>query len=173
MTRVVLDRPANTRLEAATTLEEMRKLVHQQLTDPLVWETARKIVANVAPRDELDQSSAIRDWCVKHFQFVNDPLWSQLLTSPTYLLQHITRDGYAQGNCADAAMLTAALNAAVHIPCRFCAVAFHSDKAPYSHVFTIAYPHTSIGSVAAVEQDITRPPGLKKAGFTRRMLKDV
>lgn len=173
MTRVVLEQPAHTRLQAATTLAAMGKLVHEELTNPLVWETARKIIAPLTPRDELDQSTAIREWCDKRFRFVNDPLWSQLLTSPTYLLQQITANGYAQGNCADAAMLTAALNEAVHLHCRFCAVAFHDAHAPYSHVFTIAYPHTSIGSVAAVEQDITRPPGLKKAGFTRRMLKDV
>lgn len=172
-TVVSIDQGPSTRLEAHTTLADMRARVHTDVGNPLVWETARKIIANVQPRDEVGQAQTIRAWALDHWRFVNDPLWHQLLTTPAYCLEQIQKQGYCQGNCADAAMLTAALCAAVHIQCRFAAVAFHSPTAPYSHVFTLAYPRTSIGSTDVVEQDITRPPGLKKAGFTRRLLLTV
>ncbi len=172
-TVVATDQGPATRLTAATTLADMVRRVHEQATAPLVWESARKLVAGVQPRDEVGQAAAIRSWCAAHFKFINDPLWHQLLETPLYALEHIRDTGYVQGNCADAAMLTAALCTAIHIPCRFIAVGFHTPDAPYSHVFTMAYPHTLSGGKAAAEMDITRPPGLTKAGFTRRLMMDV
>lgn len=176
-TATVTDKGPSTRLEAKDTLEQMRKHVHQEIGIPLVWETARAVVANVTPRDEVAQALAVRDWCKDHWRFVNDPMWHQLLTTPVYLLDHIRQAGYVQGNCADAALLSAALCLAIHIPCKFAAVSFGQQRpphhAPYSHVMTIAYPHTHIGSTAAVEMDFTRPEDLARAAFTRRLLLDV
>ena len=172
-TVVMTDQGPSSRLTAAKTLADMVRRVHADVGAPLVWETARKLVAGVQPRDEVSQVSALRAWTSAHFKFVNDPLWHQLLETPLYALEHVRDTGFVQGNCADAAMLTAALCAAIHIPCRFIAVGFHTPDAPYSHVFTMAYPHTVSGSKAAVEMDITRPAGLKKAGFTRRLMVDV
>jgi hypothetical protein len=176
-TVTVFDKGPSTRLEARTTLETMRKRVHSELPIPIVWETARAIIANVTPRDEVAQAEAIRQWCSKNWRFVNDPMWHQLLTTPTYCLKKIREQGYVQGNCADAAMLSAALCLAIHIGCKFAAVSFGQQKpphhAPYSHVMTIAYPRTRIGSTAAVEMDFTRPADLARATFTRRLLVTV
>lgn len=176
-TRTVVDRGPATRLEARTTLQDMRARVHQELGLPIVWETARAIVFNVTPRDEVAQARAIRDWLDARWLFVNDPMWHQLLTTPAYVLTRIKRFGRVQGNCADAAMVSAALCLAIHIPCKFAAVSFGVQRppqhAPYSHVMTIAYPRTSIGSTAAVEMDFTRPAELSRARFTRRLLVTV
>lgn len=168
-----------TRVTAGTTLKKMRDHVRAELKLPIVWETARRIVANVTPRAELEQAIAIRKWITyaatptsARFRFVNDPLWHQLLTPPSYVLAQIQKQGYAQGNCADAAMLAAALCEAIRIPCAFVAVAFNKVDAPYSHVFAIAYPRTPKGRVA-VEMDVTRPAGVRHAHFTRRIRLEV
>lgn len=176
-TRTVTNRGPSTRLQAKDTLVVMRKHVHDELAVPLVWETARLIVANVTPRDEPAQAVAIREWLSSRWRFVNDPMWHQLLTTPVYCLKKIKEQGFVQGNCADAAMTSAALCLAIHIACKFAAVSFGQQKpphhAPYSHVMTIAYPRTRIGSSVAVEMDFTRPTDLARAAFTRRLLVTV
>lgn len=176
-TQTVMDRGPSTRLEARDTLQQMRKHVHGELARPLVWETARGIIAPVPPRDEPAQALAVRNWCNAKWRFVNDPMWHQLLTTPVYCLERIRRQGFVQGNCADAAMLAAALCLAIHIPCRFAAVSFGQQRppehAPYSHVMTIAYPRERTGAEAAVEMDFTRPTDLARAAFTRRLLVEV
>jgi hypothetical protein len=176
-TRTVMDRGPSTRLEARHTLEQMRAHVHTELAVPIVWETARQIIEQVTPRDEVAQAQAIRQWCAGKWRFVNDPMWHQLLTTPLYCLEHIRDKGFVQGNCADAAMMAAALCLAIHLSCKFAAVSFGKQRppyhAPYSHVMTICYPMTRIGSTAVVEMDFTRPTDLARAAFTRRLLVTV
>lgn len=169
MTTTKRSAPLGARVDAQKIMEQMQKLVRASLTSPIVWETARAIVADVAARHEDEQATVIRQWLVEHLRFVNDPVATQLLTAPEYLLEKITADGYVLGNCADAAMLAAALCEAIRIRCNFVAVAFGHDHANYSHVFTMAYPHTAYGAKAAVEFDVTRPPGLPRANFTRHL----
>ena len=176
---IVVDQRPGTRLDAKTTLEKMRQRVHEQLALPIVWETARGIVVRVTPRDEIGQARAIREWCAVRFRFINDPLWTQLLTTPVYNLTKIRDQGFVQGNCADAAMLTAALCGAIRIPSTFVTVAFPDPRyplglEPYAHVFAIAYPRQqSCCARAAVEMDITRPPQVRHARFTRRLRVEV
>lgn len=154
-------------------MAEMHRLVRASLTLPLVWETARRIVQDVPPRDEVGQASAIRSWLAQHVQFINDPLDVQLLTDPSYMLEHIARAGRVLGNCADAAMLGAALCEAIRIPVRFAAVAFRSKNAPYSHVIALALPRQPHGRRALVELDVTRPPGVMHAQFSRALQVDA
>ena len=161
------------RLHALTTLHEMQKHVRASLTDPMVWETARNIVVQVGPRDEVNQARAIRAWLADRFRFINDPIDVQNLTTPRYMLEKIGHVGFVQGNCADAAMLAAALCMAIRIPCSFIAVAFHTPTAPYQHVFTMAYPRDMHGAKEAIEFDVTRPPDVRTVRFTRRLILPV
>jgi len=173
VTTVSIDTGAATRLDAKHTLEVMKLRVRQQLAAPAVWQTARNLVARVTPRDEVAQARAIRAWALSKWRFINDPLWHQLLETPLSILEQIRTKGFAQGNCADAAMLTAALCEAIHLPCRFVAVAFNEKTAPYSHVFTIAYPRQPTGGRMPVEMDITRPATATHVVFSRRLLLEV
>lgn len=172
-TAIVVDQGPRTRLEAARTLQAMQLRVRQELALPIVWETARWIVRDVTPRFELEQARQIRHWCASRFLFVNDPAYHQLLTTPAYCLQKIRTLGKVQGNCADAAMLTAALCLAIRIPAAFIAVAFQDPRASYSHVFTMAYPRVERAKRAIVEMDITRPPQVRRANFSRRLKLEV
>jgi len=169
--QLVVVKGPRTRVQAKDTLAEMRNLVRAQVIAPIVWETARRIIAKVTPRAESEQAQTIRAWCATRWRFVNDPRWYQNLAgnAPIYCLEKIRDQGYAQGNCAGAAMLSAALCEAVHIACRFIAVAFKATDEPYSHVFAVAYPKTT-GGRAAVEMDFTRPPDVRRAQFSRRLV---
>lgn len=152
-------------LHAGTTLAQMRANVRLALGEPIVWETARAIVANVTVRDQAAQARAIRAWVAARFRYVNDPTTVELLASPGMLLKSIDRAGYVQGDCDDAATLTAALLSAIGIPCELWAVGFKAD-APFGHVFTVAAPRGG----APYEMDVTRPAGVAlPRQFPRRL----
>lgn len=159
---------------ADRTLREMRRNVRRSLTAPRVLEMARRIVAQVPARDEVAQAYAIRVWADRHFHFVKDPLGVEMLEMPSYQLDKIEAQGFIQGDCDDAATVTAALLLSVGIPCKFEAVAFGSATAPYAHVFTMAYPlDARTGTRRPAEMDITRPPSITHPTFTRRLFLEV
>ena len=167
MTFVLAGFDAPTRATASNTMRKMALDVRQSIIQPQVWEMARSIIANVRQRDEVTQALTIRRWVKDHLRFIRDPVDHQLLTVPTYMLQQIQQVGYAQGDCADAAELCAALCMAVGLPCSFVAVAFGSPQNNYSHVFAIADAKMPGNRIAKVEMDVTRPDGVQQAKFSR------
>ncbi len=171
MTAIVSGWHPKNRLEASTTLAQMAKNVRAVIGQPLVWETAKRIVAGVAPRDEVSQARAIRSWIAARFRFVKDPRGIELLETPLYLLQRIAVQGYVQGDCDDAATLAAALCTSIGIPAKFVAVDLVGTPQGFDHVFTVAYPVDRVAKkLTAVEFDITRPPDLRRARFKPRHL---
>jgi len=155
-------------------MREMRRLVRDALTRRDVLETARAIVRDVPERREIQQARTIRLWSAARFSFVKDPVGVEFLQSPSAQLAQIRRQLKIQGDCDDAAMLTAALCMNVGIPCRFYAAARPGDSV-FRHVYAVAYPlDRTSGRRVAVELDITRPieiPALPAAG--RRLPMDV
>lgn len=158
------------RLSALRTMREMAANVRSSRAQPLVWETAKRIVAGVPERDEIGQAMAIRRWVDTHLVFVKDPLGVELLETPSYLLGKIRDHGFVQGDCDDAASLTAALGTAIGLPAKFVAVGFGPDQ-PFSHVFTVLYPiNVERKARAVVEMDVTRPVDRP---FMRRFPKQI
>lgn len=161
-------------VDAAHTLQAMRANVRRSLGRSIVLEMARKIIAGIAERQEVKQVQAIRAWVLSRFVFVKDPIGVELLETPNYQLARIARDGKVQGDCDDAAALTAALCMAIGIPCTFYAVALRAGDG-FGHVFTVARPlDRTAGRRVAVELDVTRPrevPTLPH--FARRLPLDV
>lgn len=143
----------------------MVKNIRGDRTKPLVWETARRIVARVAERDQVTQAKVIRGWAKAHYRYVADPVHVDLQATPAYLLQHIERDGYVMGDCDDAATLTAALVTAVGIPAALQAVAFNRADAPFTHVFTWAFPRGG----KPRNMDVSHPDDAPPRAFTRRL----
>ena len=100
----------------------------------LAVRVANSIVANVPPRDVGAQIQAIGAWLNAHFRYLSDPVGVELLRDPNGGITEILRYGYTQGDCDEAAMLSATLGMANGIPARFRALAFYSPTAPFSHV---------------------------------------
>lgn len=167
MTYILEGIDAPTRATAANTMRAMAVQVRQAVKQPACWETARGIAKRVPPRDEVRQALAVRDWIKRRLVFVKDPTDTQLLTSPLYMLSEVQKTNTIQGDCADVAMLAAALCMAVGIRCFFVAVAFNTPTAPFSHVFAVAEPRAANGGQAKVELDVTRPDGVRRAKFSR------
>lgn len=116
---------------------------------------ANSIIASVPPRDTLAQVRAIYDFTNRYFRYVNDPVGVELLRDPDTQIGEIQRNGFIQGDCDEAATLTAALGEANGIPARFRALAFYAKNAPYTHVVT----DLLVGRTW-YPMDVTKPPGM-------------
>jgi transglutaminase-like putative cysteine protease len=149
-------------LGAMQTLQKMRSLVNQGVKDPLVIETARRLVATLPPRDFDSQARAIRAYLVEHFQFTQDPRGLELLATPRYLLTQVAKRYVVQGDCDDAAILGCALAKAIGLRCRFVILAFHYPDAPFAHVFGVVK-----GRSRWFDLDTTRPVRMVEPTVTR------
>lgn len=136
----------------AQTVAAMRRLVNDSLTDPVVVGTGRSIAASCVPRDIDCQISQIAEWARDHFMFVRDPGGVETLSTPRFMLDTIATRVYAQGDCDEAAILTAAIGKSIGIPARFILLGFAGPTGPMAHVFT-----SLRGSRSWISLDVTRP----------------
>ncbi len=119
------------------TLNAMRRVINAALTDPLVLQTARRIVGVFPSRDYDAHALAVKSYLQEHFQFVRDPRGVEMLSTPRYLLTEISRRYIVQGDCDDAAILGAALAKAIGLRARLTALSFFTRATPFSHVYTV------------------------------------
>lgn len=120
-----------------------------------VIETANDVVSVVPPRDTDSQIAVIGEWLTRRFRFLADPIGVELLRDPAGAIQRIRARGFTQGDCDEAAMLSAALGMANGIRARFRALSF-GENAPYTHVVA-----DLLGRGARWHpMDITKPQGL-------------
>lgn len=126
-------------LGSLQTLQRMKRIVNESLSDPLVIETARGIVehAGILGRDEAGKYMAIREWMADHLAFMPDPVGVELLSTPHYMLARIRAAEFVSGDCDDAAILGAALGKAVGLRAKFRALGFSSRSRPFQHVYTL------------------------------------
>jgi transglutaminase-like putative cysteine protease len=118
------------------TLREMRQLVLSSLQEPYVRGLALQIVRQSKAHDYSGQALAIREYADDHFQFVRDPLGIEELRSPSDMAKLLSRKPFIQGDCDDAAILTAALGRSIGLKAKFTAIAFIDPRAPFTHVYT-------------------------------------
>lgn len=147
-------------LGAMQTLHKMRKLANDALRDPVVIQTARRIVENagVLGRNDADKFMAIRDWLAEHVQFMPDPVGIELLSTPRYMLDQIGRFYFVSGDCDDAAILGAALGKAVGLQAKFRALAFGSKSRPFSHVYTLLLVRKTWANLDVTRSQRAAPP---------------
>jgi len=165
---------ACSRLDAKNTMERMRKNIRTSMHRPHVLAKARAIIADarIAERDEAGQARAIREWVDAHFRFVKDPLGVELLETPSFLLAKIEKDGTVQGDCDDAATLSAALCGAIGIRPTLYALAFGQEgtSPPYSHVIAVAHPiDRQLQRRVSVDFDVTRPKDMSMPRVARKL----
>lgn len=136
----------------AQTVAAMRKLVNDSLTDPVVVQTGRSIAAACLPRAIDCQIRGIYDYMREHFMFVRDPGGVETLSTPRFMLDSIATRVYTQGDCDEAAILSAALGKSIGIRARFILLGFAGPSGPMAHVFT-----SLRGSRSWASLDVTRP----------------
>ena len=90
--QMVVVKGPRTRVQARDTVVQMSKDVRAQVIAPIVFETERRIVAKVTPRDENAQAQTIRTWCATRWRFVNDPRWYQTALAGVHAQIHESRE---------------------------------------------------------------------------------
>ncbi len=130
------------------------------LRNPLTIRTVETILPMEA--SAADRIFFLREWIDGRFVFLADPHGVELLRTPDFLLNTIREQGFARGDCDDAATLAAALGLAAGLPARFVLISFGTHL-PFSHVYAALYSEC----MGWVEMDITKPaqvpPGMETA----------
>lgn len=143
---------ADTRIVQTVAL--MRQQAREASIDPLVRETAARIVFGVPGSDGTMQARILREWVASRTVFLADPLYTEALHEPAAMVQGILRRGVIQLDCDDVAVLTAALGLSIGLRARFIVVGFRSPAAPFQHVWCEL---SGVGRTAWVVVDPTRP----------------
>ncbi len=155
----------DTDVDAKTTLIRMARLATKALNDPAVIYAANNVIAIAHARDYPAQVGAIRAFMNSYFKFVTNPIGTQTIRPPAFLLNDMQTRGFTQGACDDAALLIATLGMANGIPARFRAIAFGDRSAPFTHVIADLNDGEDW-----VPLDVTRPYDLSRAPDVARTL---
>lgn len=128
------------------TLQDMAALIRQADGDPLTAAVARRIMP--LPQQDRDAvARALRQYLAASWQFVMDDVLAllydvrdpeddvEVLHTPHELAQQLLSDGFARGDCDDAAVIGAALARALGFPVRLVALGFAGEMGPLTHVY--------------------------------------
>ena len=121
---------------------------------------ARKAAANpnvlaFMADNGLVDLGAVDEFLRAHY-FYRDEI-EEVLRTPEFMLNDLTRIGYLEGDCDDISTLAAALFKALGYPVRFAAIRFDATNPNFEHVFTQVYDmaewHTFDGTVQPGTQE--------------------
>lgn len=120
------------------TLKVMAQLARQYKVHPLLVQTANRIIAGCAGRDQVCELEQLQNWVRNRIRYAADPVDVEKVQTPDYTLQ----EGY--GDCDDQSVLLATFLLAIGIPAAFCALGVNGG--PYSHVLPVAIlrQHTQV-----------------------------
>ena len=132
------------------TLKLMAQIARQYKVDPLIRQTAARIISVSPEKDDLAEAGTLQDWVRANIRYTGDVLDVETLQTPDYTLQ----EGY--GDCDDQAILLATLLMAVGIPAAY--VAIGVDGEPYSHVMAFAQLRGYTPPWVSLETTLTTDP---------------
>jgi hypothetical protein len=134
----------------AQTVDLMRQLVDQAITDQTFVRFAIDLVRNVPAHDEMAEVQKVYAWVLANIRFTKDPVDKEKLYPPTELLQ------IRAGDCDDISTLISALVMALGYPARLVTIAA-DPNAPteFSHVYAEA--EVPPGSGNWISLDAARP----------------
>jgi hypothetical protein len=118
--------------EAGTkqTIQVMRKLVDQAVSDPSFIRFASDIVRSVPAFNDLAEASALYEWVKRNIRYTKDPVTKEKLYPPQELLK------IRAGDCDDISMLLGALGIAIGYPARLATIsADPTQPNEFSHVY--------------------------------------
>jgi len=132
------------------TLRLMAQVAKQYKVDPVVRQTAARVISSAPEKDDLAEAAALQNWVRANIRYTGDVLDTETLQTPDYTLQE------AYGDCDDQAMLLATMLMAVGIPAAYCAVGV--DGEPFSHVLTFACLRGYTPPYVSLETTLTTDP---------------
>lgn len=144
-------------------LGQMVQWIRQADGDPLTAAVVRRILP--LPQQDRDAAAeTLRQYLAASWQFVTDDLLAsgydvrdpeddvEVLHTPHELAQQLLSDGFARGDCDDAAIIGAALGRALGFPVRLVALGFAGEFGPLTHVYAEVWTGRRW-----VDLDVTKP----------------
>lgn len=117
----------------AQTVQLMRRLIDEALSDAQFVRQAIDIVRNVPAYDDAGELQALFHWTRQNIRFTKDPLTKEKLYPPRELLK------IRAGDCDDMSMLLGAFAIAIGYPARLVTVSANpSHPEEFSHVYVEA-----------------------------------
>jgi hypothetical protein len=138
--------------EAGTkqTVQLMRRLVDQAVSDQRFVRFAKEVVRGVEPYDDIGEAYAVYRWVSGNIRYTKDPVTKETLYPPFELLK------IRAGDCDDIAMLMGAIMIALGYPARLITIAASADApAEFSHVYSES--EVPAGSGQWIAMDAARP----------------
>lgn len=136
------------------TVRIMAELARQRASHPMVRQLAMDIVhqANIPSHNYLDECKAIGAYVQKNIRYLKDPQGMEQLTDPVLLIKRI-KEGTAQGDCDDMALLICTLLKSIgHSPyLRF--VKYKKLTGPYNHIYVVCYEKNYKGKKERIALD--------------------
>jgi hypothetical protein len=134
----------------AQTVQAMRQLVDQAVSDQNFVRTAVDIVRGAPAYNDIAEASRVYDWVSRNIRYTKDPVTKEKLYPPKELLK------IRAGDCDDIAMLMGALMIALGYPARLITIsANEQNPQEFSHVYLEA--EVPPGSGQWVPMDAARP----------------
>lgn len=120
------------------TLKLMAQVARQYKVNPLLRQTAARIVQGCPGKDSECEVTALQSWVRSNIRYTGDVLDTETVQTPDYTLQE------RYGDCDDQAVLLATFLLAIGIPAAYCAVGV--DGGPFEHVMAVAIlrQHTQV-----------------------------
>ncbi len=110
-------------------------------TERITKETAKDIIKDLDPQDEIGQIEAIYQWVKNNLKYVRDIKGKEEITYP-YLILKAIKEGrnYHSSDCDDFAILTCALLRSIGFLTRIEVIAYKSKR--YNHARCSVYSQT-------------------------------
>lgn len=103
------------------TLNELARLIEQDLKGQKLRLFVSRILQNVASKDHLTEAKKIYSWVAAHIRYQKDPVGIETVQSPLVTLR------LRMGDCDDHVALVVGMALAVGIPSRFRTVGYEKD----------------------------------------------
>lgn len=116
------------------TVRNMRRLIEGARHDPYFVHGIRGIVKPVTERDYLGEVQAIKKFVQSNIRYLHDPIETETLASPQFMLADIQKTGKTSGDCDEFTTFELAANETLGRPTRIVVVSTKPDG-DMSHVY--------------------------------------
>ena len=122
------------------TIKFMKKVARIRVSDPIIRKLALNILLKyrVPSNYYVDEALAIGDYVKEKVRYVRDPDGVEYLQDPVDMVKNI-RDGTAQGDCDDMALLAATLLLSIGHQPYFRAVRYAGSFGNFNHIYVVDY----------------------------------
>ncbi len=116
------------------TARMMADIIRQEQSHPVVRAAAEAAVSGSDPAVPISEIGAARDWLVRRIVYRRDPVFTEWLQRPSWVLCQMRAGQQPALDCDDMTMLSLAMLASVGFPPKLRVISSRPDRR-YNHVF--------------------------------------